>query len=88
VGDHFPYADFDVGQKRQARYPRHDCRIYGQLLLSLTVVAMMRNRAVVVPTSAGMPVMVPVVRRRAISCLRLRRARCREDRGNRQHEQG
>jgi len=46
----------------------------------------MRNLAVVVP-ALRMQVMVPVVRRGAICGLRLGRARCRQDRGNRQHEQ-
>jgi hypothetical protein len=78
---------FGLAEKLQARYARHDCRIYEQSLLSLTVVAMMRNRAVVVSPSPGMPVMMPVVRRGAIGALRLGRARCRQDRGNRQHEQ-
>jgi hypothetical protein len=87
-GSHrLPFLHFRRGEKRQVGYARHNCRIYGQILVSLTVVAMMRNRAVMVAASPGMPVMVPVVRRGAISRLRLRRARCRQDRSNRQHEQ-
>jgi hypothetical protein len=59
----------------------------GQLLRSLMIVAVMRNLAMVVPALPRVPVIMPVVRRRAIRALWLGRTRCRQGGGNRQHEQ-